>query len=194
MPDREVQTIRDIIYYQYAKIITKSAFNVGDGKNAKSSHYGFIKKTFRELKDGTKSWSDILREDIQFVEAGKECVYCKSNEKIEREHIVPKSISINDKCSSCDRIHQIHNLIWGCKDCNLSKGTLGLYEFFRKKYPNEKKFYDLIPTLVEKKYLKTIYHCHSCSNTLDCGDIDGDNEISVLDIDFVIRNSPIRNS
>ena len=28
MPDRDVRTIRDLIYYQYAKIIARSAFSV----------------------------------------------------------------------------------------------------------------------------------------------------------------------
>lgn len=36
-----------------------------------------------------------------------------------------------------------------------------------------KKFYDLIPPLLEKKYLKTMYCCHECADTLDKGDIDG---------------------
>jgi hypothetical protein len=42
MPDREVKTIRHLIYYQYAKIIAKSAF----GYDSKSKDYGFIKKPF----------------------------------------------------------------------------------------------------------------------------------------------------
>jgi len=63
MPDREVEAIRDLIFCQYAKIIAKRAFNSSDGKEAKRKHYGFIKKTFRELKSGTKSWSGITRED-----------------------------------------------------------------------------------------------------------------------------------
>lgn len=54
-------------------------------------------------------------------------------------------------------------------------------------YPNEKKFYDLIPPLLEKKYLKTIYNCHECAETLNKGDIDGGGEISVLDIDFILH-------
>jgi len=54
MPDRDVKTIRDLIYYQYAKIIARRAFSMPDGKEAKKQHYGFIKKTFLELKNGTK--------------------------------------------------------------------------------------------------------------------------------------------
>jgi len=57
MPDREVKTIKDLIFYQYAKIIAKRAFSTQNGRTAKKKHYGFIKKTFRELKNGIMSWS-----------------------------------------------------------------------------------------------------------------------------------------
>jgi hypothetical protein len=50
LPDRDVRTVKDLIYYQYAKIIARSAFSVPDGTAAKGNHYGFIKKTFRELQ------------------------------------------------------------------------------------------------------------------------------------------------
>jgi len=49
MPIRSAKTIRDLIYYQYAKIIARRAFGVADGKEAKQKHFGFIKKTFQEL-------------------------------------------------------------------------------------------------------------------------------------------------
>lgn len=35
MPDNEVKTIRDLIYFQYAKIIVKSAMQTGDNETAK---------------------------------------------------------------------------------------------------------------------------------------------------------------
>jgi hypothetical protein len=34
MPDRDVATIRDLIYYQYAKIVAKSAFAASDGESS----------------------------------------------------------------------------------------------------------------------------------------------------------------
>ncbi|MGA2093377.1 MAG: hypothetical protein ABSH16_08235 [Sedimentisphaerales bacterium] len=46
------------------------------------------------------------------------------------------------------------------------KSAKGLYQFFKEKYPGERKFYDLIPPLLEKKYLKTIYNCHLCAARL----------------------------
>lgn len=67
MPDKDVHTIEDLIYYQYAKIIARSAFDMPNSREAKKQHCGFIKKTFRELKSGIKYWSEITREDWQFV-------------------------------------------------------------------------------------------------------------------------------
>lgn len=193
MPDRDVQTIKDLIYYQYAKIIARRAFSVSNGKEAKKQHYGFIKTTFQQLKSGSKSWSEITREDWQFVESEVKCIYCGAESELHKEHIVPRSLKIRPECETCDKIHGIHNQVLACKRCNSVKGTMGLYEFFRAKYPNEKKFYDLIPPLLEKKYLKTIYNCHECAGTLSKGDIDGDGEISVLDIDFILHGAnPIK--
>lgn len=187
MPDREVQSIRDLIFYQYAKLIARSAFGVGDGKAAKGQHYGFIKNTFRDLMTGRKSWSSISREDWQLVEAEEECCYCGATTNLHREHIVPRSLRIKPECATCHRIQDIHNQVWACELCNAEKGALGLYEFYRKRHPSERKYYDLIPALVEKKYLKTIFCCHECAGTLQAKDLDGDGEISVLDLDYILH-------
>jgi hypothetical protein len=191
MPDRDVSTTKDLIFYQYAKIIARRAFSLPDGVEVKGKHYGFVKQKFRELKNGTISWSEITREDWQLVESKKECIYCgsKNESDLHREHIVPKSLNIKPDCKSCDVIQSIHNQIWACRHCNSRKGSKGLYEFFAEKYPNSRKYYDFIPTLLEKKYLKTIYNCHCCAQTIDKSDINNDGEITVLDIDFIIRMS-----
>jgi len=186
MPDRDVKTIRDLIYYQYAKIIAQRAFGAADGKEAKKQHYGFVKDTFRDLKRGVKSWSEITREDRQFVEAEKRCVYCGAENDLHWEHIVPRSLRLKPECETCETIQGIHNQIWACGRCNSMKSAKGLYQFFKGKFPAERKFYDLIPPLLEKKYLKTIYNCHLCAGTLVGGDIDGDGELTVLDIDHIV--------
>jgi hypothetical protein len=46
MPDRDVTTIKDLIYYQYAKPTARSALHVPNG-----TAYGFIKQTFRDLQN-----------------------------------------------------------------------------------------------------------------------------------------------
>lgn len=93
-PISEIKTIEHMIFYQYAKIMAKSAFGHKDGKEAKAKNFGFIRNTVRKLING-KKWSDISREDWQFVEAEKKCFYCGSTENLEKEHIVPKCIKIN---------------------------------------------------------------------------------------------------
>jgi hypothetical protein len=176
MPDREVKSIRHLIHFQYAKIIAKSAF----GPNAKKTHYGFIKNTFRVMISDEKKWSDILREDKQLVDAKKECIYCGSKDNLSWEHIVPKSLLINNQCPECDKIQGIHNQILACKSCNSRKGTKGLYHFYAELYPDVKKLSDQLPPLLEKKYLKTIYCCHLCQGTLE-SEPEG---ISVMDLDL----------
>lgn len=183
MPDREVETIQHLLFYQYSKIIARSAL----GPDAKSTSYGFIKKTFRELKEGKKTWSDITREDRQLVEMEKRCIYCGSTDDLQWEHIVPKSIRINERCAECDRLLGIHNQVWACPTCNQQKHDKGLYTYFKERLPGDRKFYDRIPSLLEKKYLKTMYCCHECANTLSAADLDGDGEITVLDIDAVLH-------
>ncbi len=178
MPDSEVKTISDLIFYQYAKIIAKSAM----GPDAKKKAYGFIKIKFRELRDDEMKWSDILREDKQLVDAEKKCAYCASTENLQWEHIVPRSLSINERCSSCEHIQGIHNQILACKTCNTRKGTKGMYRFMKEMYPDAKPFSDIIAPLLEKKYLKTIWHCHICNGTVEW---DGSGRsLDVFDLDF----------
>ncbi len=159
MPDREVRTLNDLMNYQYAKIVACSAFGCANGVEAKKKHYGFIKNTLRDLSSGRKTWSDIEREDWQLVESDKECAYCGDTTTLAREHIVPGSLLINDRCPMGDTIQLIHNKVWACRRCNSEKGTEGLYSFYKNRFPTEKKFFDHIPPLVEKKYIKTVYQC-----------------------------------
>lgn len=183
MPDREVRTLRDLIWYQYAKVIAKRAL----GPEAKKKHYGFVKQTLRDLQSGRKQWSDISREDWQLVESERECIYCGSPSEISREHLVPRTLHINDQCASCDVIQSIHNQVWACKSCNSQKGTLGLYAFYSRRLPTDRKFYDNIPPLAEKKYLKTVYEC--LSKCTDCSDQfpPGGRQPDVLKLDATLK-------
>ncbi|MGE5484849.1 MAG: HNH endonuclease [Ignavibacteriales bacterium] len=187
MPDRDVRTIRHLIYYQYAKIMARRAFQQSNGKAAKAKHYGFTEQTLRDLVAGVISWSDITREDWQLVESDKECSFCGASQPLSREHLVPRSLRINERCCTCDAIQSIHNQVWSCRTCNSRKSQSGVYAFYARRFPGESKFYGLIPPLVEKKYLKTIYRCHQCAGTLDCGDIDGDGNLTVMDLDFIVH-------
>ena len=187
MPGRDKKTIRDVIWFQYAKLVARSAFKLPDGHEAKKNCYGFIKNLFRELQADPKSWPTITREDKQLADAQKACAYCGSLKDLAREHLVPMSLLISDRCPSCEKIQAIYNHAWVCKSCNSQKGTMGLYEFFNVRMPDVRKFYDFLPTPVEKKYLKTAYDCLQCASCLDSGDLDGDGELTVFDIDHALK-------
>ncbi|KXA97077.1 hypothetical protein AKJ39_03730 [candidate division MSBL1 archaeon SCGC-AAA259J03] len=54
MPPSAVKTVEDLIFWQYAKIISKSA---GMGKK----NYGFIMDRFKKLQSGEIEWSTSMR-------------------------------------------------------------------------------------------------------------------------------------
>jgi hypothetical protein len=182
-PDRDVRTLRDLIWYQYAKIIAKRAL----GPEAKREHYGFVKQTLRDLQSSRKQWSDITREGWQLVESEKQCVYCGSPDNLSREHLVPKTLRINDRCPECDVIQSIHNQVWTCRTCNSQKGTLGLYVFYAKRLPSDRKFYDRILPLAEKKYLKIVYECLGKCTSLFGAEPPGGKQPDVLKLDEALR-------
>lgn len=162
MPTSDVRTVDDLILYQYAKVMARAAF----GPDAKKEAFGFVRATYRKLKSGEKNLSDIVREDKQLVEAPKACAYCGATEGLQWEHIVPRSLRVRPECASCETLQGIHNQVWACAACNQAKSDMGLYRFFRSKFPEDRHFYDRIPALVEKKYLKTVRECHGCAGTL----------------------------
>ncbi len=67
MPPAAVKTIRDLIYYQYAKVIAGSA---GTGKE----NYAFIMDRFQKLRAGEIEMSDVLREKRNSSKTKKEGV------------------------------------------------------------------------------------------------------------------------
>lgn len=155
MPHASVKTIRNLIYWEYAKLIAGSA--VKDRKN-----YAFIVYTYTKLRNQQIHPSTILRENQLLVgEYPDKCAYCeKKTENMHWEHIIPSSRGGPDT---------IDNQVLSCQSCNLSKGDKDPYEW----YGEEKKYE--IPRLVWGKYLKVIYEMHerketlekACSKTLD---------------------------
>lgn len=190
-PLPEIKTIEHLIFYQYAKIIVRSALDTPDGMQAKKAGFGLIRNTLRALITGEKSWSDIMREDKQLVESEPACAYCGTTGDLQWEHIVPKSVRINGRCATCERILGIHNQLLACKTCNgaSGKGTKGLYTFYRDRFPGNEKFYDFIPPLAEKKYLKTIYHCHVCNGTIHAGPEAFGGRLTAINIDACLTGA-----
>lgn len=163
MPPKAVKTIRDLIYWEYAKLISDSA---GFGRK----QYPFVMKKFNELRKGIIKWSDILREDLQVDKS--RCVYCESQDNLTNDHIVPKR-----EC----HFREIHNIVIACNRCNSAKGDKDVIKW----YGLDRRYE--IPRVVMGKFLKMIYICHECRDTLNKSDINKDNILNVLDLGHILQ-------
>lgn len=179
MPDPNVKTIRELIWFQYAKAVARG-FGLSNG-------HATIRNMFDDLRSGAREWAGITNGASPPAGEEKKCAYCGKTSALFREHIVPRSLAINENCPNCDTIRTIPNQVWACKTCASMKGTLGLYQFYQRRMAGNKTFDDSIPPLLEKKYLKVVYDCLNCAKCLDGGDLDGDGHLTVLDIDFALQ-------
>lgn len=145
MPPKVIRTVRDIIYYQYAKIISNSA---GFGKE----NYGMIISYWKKLKNQEITWSSTVREWVHEHESPNHCIYCGIEDKLTTEHILPR-IRGGEDC--------IDNVVRVCRRCNSSKGDKRLYEW--RGYKNR----DEQARIAEGKYLKYLYGLHEKRGSLD---------------------------
>jgi len=169
MPPPAIKTVKDLIFWEYAKLISGSA---GFGRK----QYPFVMKKFIELKNGIIKWSEILREDLKINK--NKCIYCGSRQNLSVDHIVPKR-----EC----HFKEIHNIVTSCRNCNSSKGDKDLIEW----YGLERR-YD-IPRIVMGKYLKMMYLCHECCGTLGNEDINKDGKLNVLDLGAILKDRCLKN-
>ncbi len=135
MPPSAVKTLRQLIFWQYAKIIAESA---GFGKG----NYGFVMDRFKKLDSGEMEWSGSIREWVHERETPKQCIYCGSTENVTTDHMIPTSRGGPDHPD---------NAVWCCPSCNSRKGDRRLYEFYGLEKRNR------IPRIAEGKYLKLLY-------------------------------------
>jgi 5-methylcytosine-specific restriction endonuclease McrA len=111
MPTNYVKTIHDEILFEYAKLISRSAFN--------KLEWAFITNTFFKLKKGEIKISDTIREWENEQTLPKQCVYCGSGENLTTDHLIPKNRGGDNSAD---------NLVIACKSCNSSRGDKGVFE------------------------------------------------------------------
>jgi hypothetical protein len=153
MPPPYVKTIREEILYEYAKLISRSAYG--------TLERAFITDRFMKLRDGEINISDTIREWEREQELPKECVFCGAKEDLSTDHLIPKNRGGDDSAD---------NLVQACKSCNSSRGDKGIFEWLGL----EKK--DNLHRLVAGKYLKELLRIHEERGTFnvtkkDIGDL-----------------------
>lgn len=139
MPPAAVKSVKDLIQWQYAKIIAQSA---GMGKK----QYGFVMNRYQKLKASDIFWNEI-REYVKEHEKHDICIYCERPAKLTLEHLFPRAIGGPD---------DEKNLIWVCGPCNSSKGDKRPYEFFTHLQGLQGAKYN-VPRIAEGKYLKFLH-------------------------------------
>ena len=144
MPPGFVRTIREEIFYEYAKLISRSAYD--------SLQRGFITERFKKLRDGEITISGTMREWEREQDLPKECVFCCSTSDLTTDHLIPRSRGGDDSAD---------NVVLACGSCNISRGEKGVFEWFGLK---EK---DKLHRLVAGKYLKQLLTLHEQAGTLE---------------------------
>ena len=144
MPPPYVKTIREEILYEYAKLISRSAYG--------SLERAFITERFKKLRNGEITISGTMREWEREQELPKVCVYCGSAADLTTDHLIPRSRGGDDSAD---------NVVLACQSCNISRGEKGIFEWLGLK---EK---DKLHRLVAGKYLKQLLTLHERVGTLE---------------------------
>ena len=135
MPPSAVKTYLDLVCYEWAKAIARSA--------GMKDNFPFIMNRMKKLKCGELHMSDIVREDrLMAVEGRKECAYCSSEQDLSWDHLIP---------TSKGGPNTISNHVPACRGCNSSKGDRDVLEWYRSRRDVQ------IPRLVWGKYLKLMH-------------------------------------
>lgn len=166
MPPPAVKTIRDLIYWEYAKLISGRA--VGDRQN-----YRFVMYTFKRLRTGRLHPSDITRENKLLVETCPDCcAYCGAKGILEWEHIIPLCKNGPDN---------MDNQVRACQACNAAKAGRNPFEWYglARRYQ--------LPRIVLGKYLKLVYEFHERQGTLDRADLNRDGKLDVYDLGVMLQ-------
>jgi len=168
-----VDTVRRLIYWQYAQLIANAA---GFGGN-----YGFAVSRYKKLESGEMSWSSSIRDYEKELEKGRACVYCGANEKLSTDHIIPKSrAGVDPRIKAL--LDSSDNCVSACRKCNSSKGNRDIFEWYGPERLDD------IPKLALSKFLKLAYCIHEMQGTLELKDPNMDGVLDIYDLGVVITN------
>lgn len=83
MPPGYVRTIREEIFYEYAKLISRSAFG--------EINHPFVSSRFKALRAGEITMSGTIREWQREQELPRICVFCRAGDGLQTDHLIPRS-------------------------------------------------------------------------------------------------------
>jgi hypothetical protein len=143
---RHFKTVRELICWEYAKLIAGSALG-------NRFEFRFVEHSYQQLMHGRIQPSSILRENLLLIEAGECCAYCGETRSLEWDHVIPRSQGGPDT---------IDNLVRACASCNRAKGARDPYQWLASNQ------IDGVPRLALGKLLKLVFEAHDRAGSLDC--------------------------
>lgn len=165
-PPAFVKTIRQLIYWQYAKLIAKAAHF--------DDNYRFITSRYKMLESGKIKMSEVEGDDRKQMKREPKCEYCGAKDvPLTEDHIIPMVKGGPDIPS---------NIVLACKECNSSKNDKDIFDW----YYNVRKEKD-IPKMVWSKYLKLVYNFHLAHRTLDKSDLNHDGVLNIMDLGAIFK-------
>ena len=91
MPSPSIKTIKDLIFYQYAKLIAASVGIPKTGPKRKE-YYSFVMDRTK-TRSVEISMSTITRElKMQIASEINSCVYCGMREELSWDHLIPSKV------------------------------------------------------------------------------------------------------
>ena len=173
MPPKYVKTVRQLIYWEYAKLIAKAA--------GFHNNYGFIVSRYKKLDSDEMKWSSSVRDHEKELDQGWQCTYCGSKTNLSTDHIIPTSHAGVDP-RIIKLLDSSDNCVCACRTCNSSKGDKDIFEWYGKDKMDD------IPNLALSKFLKLAYQIHETQGTLDLNDPNMDGVLDIYDLGVVITN------
>jgi len=173
MPPKYVKTVRQLIYWEYARLIARAAGFEGN--------YGFIVSRYKKLVSGEMVWSSSVRDYEKELKKGRVCVYCGETTGLSTDHIIPASrAGVDPRIAAL--LDSSDNCVCACRACNSSKGDRDIFEWYGPERVDD------IPQLVLSKFLKLAYRLHETQGTLDLEDPNMDGVLDIYDLGVVITH------
>jgi hypothetical protein len=170
-PPKYVDTVRRLIFWQYAQLIAKAA--------GFETNYGFVVSRYKKLESGEMAWSSSIRDYEAELEKGQVCVYCGETASLSTDHIVPISrAGVDPRITAI--LDSPDNCVRACRTCNSSKGDRDVFEWYGPDRLDE------VPKLALSKFLKLAYRVHEMQGTLDLKDPNMDGVLDIYDLGVVM--------
>ena len=144
MPEKEFETVKELLYWAYANLAMAHTAVVKKQDKYRPFNFMIRAKLFKGLMTGTMNVRTIFDDEKIKLNAGQKCSYCGDVNNLALDHVFPKKLGGTDIGD---------NLIYACRSCNSSKGKKDLMEWMQSKE-------QFLPLLVIRRYLKiTILFC-----------------------------------